>query len=159
MSTADQITFTFGDSEALCTELLDLVRSGAKTATCGALRDFGEGGEALPQVGRRDIALSWDGTPALEIETLEVFTCRFDEVNEDFALAEGEDDSLAAWQAGHRAYFNRNGGWSPDLMLVCERFRMTRDLTESARTGGDQAGPDQKDGDADAPLPPREPRA
>ncbi len=73
-------TFTFGDSPRLCAELLALVRSGRKTATCEALRVFEAEPEAMPQVGRRDIALNWDGTPALEIETTEVTLCRFDEV-------------------------------------------------------------------------------
>lgn len=122
------VTFTFGDSRALCDRLLSLVRSGAKRATCGALRDFADGAEALPQVGRRDIALDWDGAPALVIETTEVTVRRFREVEDDFALAEGEDTTLAGWQEGHRAYFGRNGGWSPDMELVCERFRLVEDL-------------------------------
>ncbi|KPP87095.1 MAG: hypothetical protein HLUCCA08_04020 [Rhodobacteraceae bacterium HLUCCA08] len=116
--------FRFGDGPGLCADLLDLVRRGTKTATCGALRDYEAGAEALPEPGRIDIALHWDGTPALAIETTEVTQRRFDAVDADFALAEGEDDSLAGWQEGHRRYFERNGGWSPDMMLVCERFRL-----------------------------------
>ncbi len=121
-------TFTFGDNRALCDELLELVRSGRKTATCGALRDFGAGGEPMPVPGRRDIALGWDGAPALVIETLSVEIRRFAEMDEAFALAEGENADLAGWQQEHRAYFERNGGWSPDMELVCERFRMVEDL-------------------------------
>lgn len=120
--------FTFGDSRDLCDRLLALVRSGAKRATCGALRDFTDGGEALPVVGRRDIALDWDGAPALVIETTEVTIRRFREVDADFALAEGEDETLRGWQEGHRGYFERNGGWSPEMELVCERFRLVEDL-------------------------------
>ena len=121
-------TFTFGDSRALCDGLLALVRSGRKVATCGALREFEEAGEALPVAGRRDIALDWAGTPALVIETTEVTLRRFCDVDEAFALAEGEDDSLEGWRAGHTAYFERNGGFSPDMMLVCERFVLVEDL-------------------------------
>lgn len=121
-------TFTFGDSRELCDELLALVRSGVKTATCGALRDFEAEGEALPVMGRRDIALDWDGNPALVIETVEVAQRRFCDVEADFALAEGEDEDLAGWQAGHRRYFERNGGWDAEMMLVCERFRLVEDL-------------------------------
>lgn len=121
-------TFTFGDSRGLCDELLALIRAGKKRATCGALRDFTEGGEALPVPGRRDIALDWNGNPALVIETIEVSIRRFCDVGADFALAEGEDATLAGWQAGHRAFFDRNGGWSPDMELVCERFRLVEDL-------------------------------
>ena len=88
-------TFKFGDSAELSAALLALVRSGKKVATCGAVRDF-ENGEPMPQIGRRDIALHWDDTPALVIETVELIQCRFDEVTEAMALAEGEDDSLDA---------------------------------------------------------------
>jgi len=42
---ADSVTFAFGDNEELCNELLSLVQSGDKTATCDAMREFGpEGG-------------------------------------------------------------------------------------------------------------------
>jgi len=33
----DAESFTFGDNETLCDELLELVRSGKKTATCGEM--------------------------------------------------------------------------------------------------------------------------
>lgn len=121
-------TFAFGDSRALCDDLIARVRSGAKRATCGALRDFTDGAEAMPVPGRRDIVLDWDGAPALVIETTEVTIRRFCDVDAGFALAEGEDDTLEGWQAGHRAFFERNGGWSPDMELVCERFRLIEDL-------------------------------
>ncbi len=124
----DAETFTFGDNRTLCDELLALVRSGKKTATCGAARDFEAGGEPLPEVGRRDIALDWDGNPAFVIETLEVTRRRFSDVDQDFALAEGENESLNGWRAGHRRYFERNGGWDPDMELVCERFRLVEDF-------------------------------
>lgn len=129
----DAETFTFGDNKELCDWLLGLVREGRKTATCGALRDFGkgraiDGKEALPAVGRQDIALNWNGTPALVIETVEVSVRRFCDVEADFALAEGEDETLSGWQAGHRAYFERNGGWSAEMELVCERFALVVDF-------------------------------
>ncbi|ARC88508.1 ASCH domain-containing protein [Rhodovulum sp. MB263] len=120
-------TFRFGDSAASSETLLSLVRSGKKTATCGALRDY-ENGEPMPAIGRRDIALSWDGTPALVIETVELVQCRFDEVTEAMALAEGEDDSLEGWRKGHGSYFERNGGFSPDLQILWERFILIEDL-------------------------------
>jgi len=121
-------TFTFGDSEALCNELLELVRSGRKTATCEALREFQSGSVATPVVGRRDVALNWDGSPALIIETLSVTTARFCDVDESFALAEGENDSLDGWRRDHQRYFERNGGFDPEMMLVCERFKLIRDF-------------------------------
>ncbi|MEQ8294605.1 MAG: ASCH domain-containing protein [Roseovarius sp.] len=120
-------TFKFGDSAELSATLVSLVRSGRKTATCSALHEFGKD-EPLPEVGRRDICLNWDDTPALVIETAELIQCRFDEVTEEMALAEGEDDSLEGWRAGHRGYFERNGGFSRDMQLIWERFVLVEDL-------------------------------
>ncbi|ASP34786.1 ASCH domain-containing protein [Labrenzia sp. VG12] len=125
-------TFKFGDGPELSAQLIALVRSGRKTATCGALRDFQEGGEAMPVVGRRDIALNWDGSPALVIETLEVTITRYCDVTEVFALAEGENEDLAGWQRDHQAFFERNGGFDPEMELVCERFRVIEHLNVEA---------------------------
>lgn len=124
-------SFTFGDSETLCQTLIALVREGKKTATCGALTDFDSEGELLPVVGREDIALNWDGTPALIIRTTEVSTVRFCDVSEEFALAEGENTTLAEWRRDHQQYFERNGTFSEDMLLVCERFELVRDLQDT----------------------------
>lgn len=121
-------TFRFGDNEALCADLTALVRRGVKTATCQAKAVYDAGEEAWPLVGRRDIALNWDGTPALVIETASLEEVPFIEVTEDFALAEGEHDDLAGWRRDHEAYFRRNGGFDPAMILVCERFRMVEDF-------------------------------
>jgi uncharacterized protein YhfF len=118
--------FRFGDGPELCAELTALVIAGHKTATCGAVRDYLPG--ERPVVGRRDVACLWDWTPAVVTETTDVVERRFDEVPEAFALAEGEGD-FQAWWDGHVRYFERNGGWSPDLPLLCERFRVVEVLT------------------------------
>ena len=120
-------TFRFGDSAALCAEILAIVRAGRKTATCEALRHFGPGKDAMPVVGRRDVALEWDGTPALMIETTEVTIRRWHDMDAEFVAAQGEFRDLAHWQAGYRAYFTRKGGWSEEMKLVCERFRVIKD--------------------------------
>jgi uncharacterized protein YhfF len=112
--------------------LLALVIAGKKTATCGALRDYPEGSEDMPVVGRRDVVLDGQGRPAALIETFEVTIRRFDEMDEQFAHEEGEGlRTLADWRAGHEAYFTRNGGFSPDMLLVCERFRLVEVLKRS----------------------------
>ena len=121
-------TFKFGDSLELSDQLIALVRSGKKTATCGALRDFESGEDTMPVPGRQDIALNWDDTPALVIETVDVSITRFCDVGEAFALAEGENEDLGGWQRDHRAFFERNGGFDPGMQLVCERFRLVEDL-------------------------------
>ena len=125
----DAVRFAFGDSPEMADELLALVLAGTKTATCGALCDFGPGKAELPVVGRRDVVLDGQGRPAALIETVEVTYRRFDEMDERFAHDEGEGlRTLAEWRDGHRAYFERNGGWSEDMQLVCERFRLVAAL-------------------------------
>jgi uncharacterized protein YhfF len=75
------------------------------------------------------MVLDGRGRPAALIETLSVKICRFDEVDADFARDEGEGDrSLDYWRKAHRTYFERNGGWSEDMLLVCERFRLVEAL-------------------------------
>lgn len=116
------VTFQFGDSPELADALLALVLAGAKTATCGALRDYDDDDPA-PAAGRRDVVLDGQGRPACVIETESVLIQRFDQVDEAFALAEGEGP-YDEWKEAHIAYFERNGGYAPDMMLVCERFRL-----------------------------------
>lgn len=120
-------TFRFGDSPELCVEILALVRSGQKTATCEKASAYGEKADAWPEVGRRDIALNWDGTLALMIETVEVQTRKFSEMDAEFVAAQGEFRDLDHWRAGYTAYFKRTGGFAPDMKLMCERFRMIED--------------------------------
>jgi uncharacterized protein YhfF len=128
----DAVTFAFGDSAHLADELLALVLAGKKTATCGALAGYGPGGEPMPVVGRRDVVLNGRGERAAVIETVEVAVRRFDEVDETFAYDEGEGDrSYAYWRDAHERYFARNGGFSPDMMVVCERFRLIEVLGRS----------------------------
>lgn len=117
--------FRFGDGPELCAALTRRVIDGAKTATCGALRDFLPG--ERPEVGRRDVACLWNWEPAVVVETTDVVLRRFDEVPEAFALAEGEGD-FQQWWDGHVRYFERNGGWSADLPVLCERFRVVEVL-------------------------------
>jgi len=117
-----QIRFSFGDSPELADRLLALVLAGKKTATCGALRDFGPD-EPMPEIGRRDIVLNGAGEEACVIETLSVETLSFDAIPASFTDREGEGP-YAEWRAGHEAYFARNGGFAPDMAVVCETFRL-----------------------------------
>lgn len=129
MDWKDLESFSFGDSPALADALAALVLSGKKTATCWAVRD----GLKSVAIGKPMVVLSGAGMPLAVIETIELAQCRFNEVDERFAHDEGENDqSLAAWQNEHRKYFVRNGGFTDDMMLYCERFRLVKiieDLT------------------------------
>ncbi|MFT7147389.1 MAG: hypothetical protein ACJASZ_002271 [Yoonia sp.] len=121
-------TFKFGDSAELCQHLIALVRRGRKTATCAALSDFEGEPDAMPLVGRCDIAANWDGTPALVIRTTKVEEVRYCDVTEEMALCEGENDTLLGWRKDHKAYFKRNGGFDTEMMLVFEYFELVEDL-------------------------------
>ena len=116
----DLRSFAFGDSPALADELLDLVLSGVKTATCST-----EDEPNTSSPGERWIVLDGRGTPRCVIESLEITYRRYSEVDAAFAHDEGEGDrSLAYWRSAHRDYFGRLGKFSEDMMLMCERFRL-----------------------------------
>jgi uncharacterized protein YhfF len=67
------------------------------------------------------------------LETTELTQRRYDEVDAQFAFEEGEDDrTLESWRAAHRNYFTRNGGFAPDMLLNCERFRLVKIVAEGA---------------------------
>ncbi|WP_068875277.1 MULTISPECIES: ASCH domain-containing protein [unclassified Phenylobacterium] len=122
-------SFAFGDSPEMADRLLGFVLSGAKTATCWSVRDGQQ-----TEVGKRMVVNDGAGQPRAVIETVSLEQMRFNEVGWTFALAEGEgDECLEDWRDGHRAYFTRNGGFAPDMMLWCERFRLVEILGEGAR--------------------------
>ncbi len=113
-------SFAFGDGAALADELLDLVLRGLKTATCST---EDEPNTSTP--GERWIVLDGGGNPRCVIESTEVTYRRYSEVDAAFAYEEGEGDrSLAYWRSAHRRYFERQGKFSEDMMLMCERFRL-----------------------------------
>lgn len=123
------LRFTFGDNPALADRLLALVLDGAKTATCCALSQA-EAEGWLMQPGDLSIARDSTGRERCVIETVETARCRFIDVDAAFARQEGEGDgTLESWRRGHRTYFERNGGWSEDMMLYCERFRVVEVLS------------------------------
>jgi len=114
-------SFIFGDEPQLADELLALVIAGRKTATCWAVAEGMLGAE----VGKRMVAKDSAGRPRAVIETVELTQRRFSEVDAAFAHEEGEDDrTLTSWRREHERYFTRNGGFAPDMLLYCERFRL-----------------------------------
>lgn len=123
----------FGDGPVLSARLIDLIRSRAKTATCSALRDYRAEVEAVPQPGDVMVVEDWDGQPTLAYRLASVEIMRFDAVPEAFALAEGEGD-FDDWRDAHIAFFTRNGGFDPAMLLVCERFAVVWD---GSPQGGD----------------------
>lgn len=121
-------SFAFGDGPEMADRLLAFVLAGEKTATCWSVADGQQ-----THVGKRMVVNDGAGRPRAVIETVSLEQLRFNEVGWTFALAEGEgDECLEDWREGHRAYFTRNGGFSPDMMLWCERFRLIEVIGEGA---------------------------
>jgi uncharacterized protein YhfF len=120
----------FGSTPKVADELGQLVVNGIKTATCSALWEWEAEGEPIPKPGLLTIVLDGLGNPLCIIETIEVSVSRFNTVDEDFALAEGEGDlSLEYWREAHAKYFSRvlpkiGKQFSEDMPLVCERFQI-----------------------------------
>lgn len=112
--------FWFGDQPALADELLDLVLRGLKTATCWPIE---EGQQT--EVGRRSVVCDSVGHPRAVLETVSIEQVAFDQIDQEFAIKEGEGDaSLEQWRISHREYFERTGLFRPDMLLWCETFRL-----------------------------------
>ena len=125
---AGVLRFAFGDSPALADELLALVLAETKTATCGDWAET-EARYGIMKPGDLSVVQDGAGRDACVIETIEVAKRRFRDVDAAFAFEEGEDDrTLDSWRREHRVYFERNGGWSDDMWLACERFRLVEVL-------------------------------
>jgi uncharacterized protein YhfF len=120
----------WGDSPEMADELGDLIAQGTKTGTCSALWEWEAEGNPIPDVGLVTIVLDGKGEPLCIVETTEVFIRKYNEVDADFARAEGEGDlSLEYWREAHKNFFSRTlpkigKEFSEEMPLVCERFRM-----------------------------------
>ena len=121
----------FGDGPDLANSLLALILEGRKTATCWSAAEGLKGAE----VGKPWAVKDGGGVVRCVLETVELTQRRFDEVDAAFAFEEGEDDrTLEAWRKAHQNYFTRNGGFAPDMLLNCERFRLVKIVGEGAES-------------------------
>ena len=128
--TQTYIAEAWGDSPEMADELGDLIARGIKTATCSALWEWQSEGKPIPLVGQVTIALDGRGEPLCIVETTEVTVQKYNEVDSEFAQAEGEGDfSLDYWRDAHKKYFSRTlpkigREFSEEMPLVCERFQL-----------------------------------
>ncbi len=128
--TKSYVAESWGDSPELADELGDLIVRNIKTATCSALWEWEAQGKPIPHEGLLTVVLDGHGTPLCIVETTEVTIRKYNEVDSDFAQAEGEGDfSLDYWRQAHRNYFSRilpkfGKEFSEDMPLVCERFKV-----------------------------------
>ena len=120
----------WGDYRELAEELGTLIAAGTKTASCSSLWEWEAEGDPIPEVGLITIVLNWEGAPLGTIETVEVETKPYNQVDAQFAYEEGEGDrSIQCWREAHWRYFSRmlaaiGREPSEDMPLVCERFRV-----------------------------------
>lgn len=122
--------FPFGDGPELADELLALILAGKKTATCWSAAE----GDKGTREGKQWVVLDSLKRPRAVLNTIQLTQRRFDEVDSAFAFEEGEgDQSLASWREAHEKYFGRNGGFEPDMLLYCERFRIVETLEVKSR--------------------------
>lgn len=127
----------FGDSVRLARDLADLVLHGSKRATAGLLWDAELDPTMMPVQGGYNLVTDHGGTPLLIIQTTVVEVRPYDQVDADFAAAEGEGDgSLDYWRAAHWAYFSRRCealGRAPsnDMPIILERFALVYPAAQS----------------------------
>lgn len=121
--------YHFCSTEELANSLLQLVLAGKKRATASLAAAYAYEGEPLPRPGRLSILTDWHGAPHCVIENTEVTVLPFRDMTWDLCKREGEDDSLASWQASHIKAFemdlqDMDKPFSWDMPVVFEEFRV-----------------------------------
>lgn len=110
--------------------LAQLVIDGIKTATCSGHIFYELENEPLPTTEDYNIILNSDDNPVAITKTVEVTITPMNEVNEEFAIAEGEGDrTYQYWWDEHEKFFRKELNaigreFSEDMLLVCERFEV-----------------------------------
>ena len=114
----------FGDSLELAGELLKLILSGKKRATCWARLD-----DEPPAAGELTVVTDWEGEAGCVLETVRARALRFSEVTWELARKEGENECLEAWREEHIRFFSaeslREGyRFSGEMEIIFEEFRV-----------------------------------
>lgn len=118
------LSWSFGNSPELANELATLVLTGKKIATCSSLQGWYDD-DVRPLPGGYNIILDGEKKPLCVVRTTGLFLTRFDRVTPEMAMMEGEGDlSLEYWQREHQRFFQRNGGFSPEMELIFETFQL-----------------------------------
>nr|WP_246283804.1 ASCH domain-containing protein [Nocardioides perillae] len=112
-----------------------MVLEGRKRATAGLVAEYAREGEPVEHVGERLALLDSDGHHVGTVRVERVDVVRFDEVPDDFALAEGEGDrSGDDFRASHRAFWEGDGEVvADDTGVVLVRFALEPDLVGERR--------------------------
>ena len=111
-----------------------LVQAGLKTATSGALASYLHYQVPVPQQGDMAILTNWEGEAQFILQTTQVDIVPFNEVDEDYAMKEGEgDQTLSYWKEKHWSFFAKDLASfgevaEEDLMVICEEFELLYQL-------------------------------
>ncbi|WP_425489655.1 ASCH domain-containing protein [Listeria portnoyi] len=122
--------WAFGYGAEMADRLGALVVDGVKTASCAAHCVHEIEGERIPEVGEYNIVLDGKNEPLVIIRYTEVELVKMNEVSQDFARSEGEGDlSYEYWYEAHVRFFTSELEqfgltFTPDLLLVCQRFEV-----------------------------------
>ncbi len=124
----------FCDNQKDADECAELVLQGIKQATSPSLWWYQANNESLPEVGDLNIVTNWLGEALCIIETVEVSQVPYKDISAEYAELEGEGDkSLKYWQDVHWDYYHRELEGtcftpSPDMLIVCEQFKVVHKL-------------------------------
>ncbi len=118
-------TIEFGTPGVSRDTILNFLFNGNKRATAGLLEyDYIAEGEQIEHIGEVLVVLGNNNEPLGKIQTTRVDIVRFDEVSDEFALAEAEGDlSGDDFRISHRAFWEGCGyEIKPETMVVCMYF-------------------------------------
>jgi uncharacterized protein YhfF len=128
----------FGFPGPLRDKLVAAVLRGEKTATASLRLEYEpEGQYELPVPGSRSVVVDSDERPVALVETSEVRVVRSGDVDEQFAIDEGEGfESVADWRAAHERFWGSDDylravglvDIDDDTLVVCQRFRLVERL-------------------------------
>ena len=119
--------FGMGSPGEMRDRLNALALAGHKTATAGLWKyDYEPDGEAVEEVGERQVALDSDERGAMVVEITRVERHRFADVPWEFAAAEGEGfRDIGHWRDGHRSYYAGEGVQvDDDDLVICVWMRV-----------------------------------
>lgn len=112
----------FGD------RLVELVLAGPKRATCSLVAEWEAEGRELPEPGSRWAVIDSAGRERGVLEITEVRVLALGEVDDQFAIDEGEgDENAEQWRAAHKAFWEKEMPEvqvTDETMVVAERFEL-----------------------------------
>ena len=112
-------------------ELLDLVPTGRKRATCWSA----EVGIQDAFIGGQWVVEDSKGRARAIVETTSLEKVVFEKVDAEFAAAEGEGDlTLEYWRNAHQKFFEKHGGFDSQMLLWCENFELVEVLALEEET-------------------------